>query len=246
MRLELLLFILSALLSWAILLQIRYQAFEKYTGNFVPSKDNVYTLGTATNRWKSLDVGEGTIFITDATLGTRVAVTIDNGMFFIDGIAQAQLPNVQVSNLTFADASLQTTAYVAPSPTSYNPLFNTISGPSVSGVISTGSYTMITPKLCFYRVFVDFSTCTNFGTAIQYKIDLPFPSKATIRSSSGVLHQITGDTYYHIAGIANVNSEQLNLYYFASQTDLPWKSSTPVGGTTVTSHFDISGIYEIV
>jgi hypothetical protein len=36
----------------------------------------------------------------------------------------------------------------------------------------------------------------------------------------------------------------MNLYYSGSTTDLAWKFSTPVGATSNTSHFDLSGSYE--
>jgi hypothetical protein len=216
--------------------------------DLIPSEDNVFRIGTSAKRWKSLSVGEGTIFITDATTNQEVALTIDNGIFFIDGIAQAQLENVNVVNLTFGNGlTPQTVPYIPPAPVSFQPLFNTISPTSLAGVTSTGSYTLISPKMCYIRVFVNFATCTDFGGAVQYKITLPFPSKATIREGQGLLHQTAGASLYHIAGIVDIvdSTTIMKLYYFASQTDLAWKSSTPVGGTTVNSHFDISFVYEI-
>jgi hypothetical protein len=84
---------------------------SSYAGDILPAADNTYVLGNSENRWKSISIGEGTIYITDATLGTEVGLTIDNGVFFIDGIAQAQLPDLAVTNLTFADNTVQTTAY---------------------------------------------------------------------------------------------------------------------------------------
>jgi hypothetical protein len=67
----------------------------------------------------------------------------------------------------------------------------------------------------------------------------------TIRG--GTLHQLTGNSLYHIAGITENTFSNVvqNLYYSGSTTDLNWKYNTPVGATTVTTHFDISGIYEI-
>ena len=129
---------------------------------------------------------------------------------------------------------------------SFDPLFTDISG-TLAGVTSSGSYTMIAPKICYFRVYVDFAGCTNFGT-LQYQITLPFPSIETMRQANGTLHQTTGSSLYHIAGITDivVSTSVLKLYYSGSTTDLNWKFNTPVGGTTVTSHFDISGTYEIV
>jgi hypothetical protein len=130
-------------------------------------------------------------------------------------------------------------------PTAFNPLFTDASA-TTAGAVATGSYILV-GKLCYFRVYVDFASCTNFGT-LQYQITLPFASVATMRQSGGSLHQVTGSALYHIAGITDtsVSNTVHKLYYSGSTTDLAWKFNTPVGGTTVTSHFDISGVYEIV
>ena len=78
--------------------------------NVIPSVDNFYTLGNASLRWKSISIGSGTIYITDAGNNNQVALTINNGVFNIDGIVQAQLSNIAVTNLTFSDSTVQTTA----------------------------------------------------------------------------------------------------------------------------------------
>lgn len=134
---------------------------------------------------------------------------------------------------------------VSPASQSFNPLFTDASG-TVAGMTVTGAYTMISPKICFFRIYVDFTDCTNFGTG-QYQITLPFPSVETMRQAGGTLHQTTGTSLYHIAGITDiaVSASIHKLYYSGSTTDLAWKYNTPVGGTTVTSHFDITGTYEI-
>ncbi len=144
------------------------------------------------------------------------------------------------------DKLIQQVAGSQAAPQSFNPLFTDASG-TVAGVTTTGSYTMIAPKICFFRVYVDFASCTNFGT-LQYQITLPFPSVETMRQAGGTLHQTTGNSLYHIAGITDivVSPTIHKLYYSGSTTDLNWKFNTPVGGTTVTSHFDLSGTYEIV
>ena len=130
-------------------------------------------------------------------------------------------------------------------PTAFNPLFVDATG-TTAGITATGSYTLV-GKLCYFRVYVDFASCTNFGTG-QYQITLPFPSVATMRQAGGSLHQVTGAALYHIAGITDnsISNTIHKLYYSGSTTDLAWKNTTPVGGTSVTSHFDISGVYEIV
>jgi len=73
--------------------------------DLIPASDNAYTLGNDTHRWKSISIGEGTIYITDATTNQQVALTIDNGVFFIDGIAQAQLPAIIANNIELHDGN---------------------------------------------------------------------------------------------------------------------------------------------
>jgi hypothetical protein len=84
--------------------------FSLIDGDVTPALDNVYSLGTAELRWKSVSIGSGTLCITDSGNNNQVAITVSNGVFNIDGIAQAQLPNVAVTNLTFNDNTVQTTA----------------------------------------------------------------------------------------------------------------------------------------
>ena len=135
-------------------------------------------------------------------------------------------------------------AVVTQTSASFNPLFTDASA-TTAGATATGNYTLH-GNLCYYRVYIDFSTCTNFGTG-QYQITLPFPSAQTMTIRGGTLHQTTGNSLYHIAGITeNATSNVIqNLYYSGSTTDLAWKYNTPVSATSVTSHFDISGIYQI-
>lgn len=76
-----------------------------YDGDIIPSEDNIYTLGTLEKRWKNIHLGQGTIYITDATTGSEVGLTIDNGVFFIDGIAQAQLPELIANNIELHDGN---------------------------------------------------------------------------------------------------------------------------------------------
>ena len=127
---------------------------------------------------------------------------------------------------------------------SFDPLF-TDASETTTGAVATGSYTMISPKICFFRVYVDFASCTNFGTG-QYQISLPFPSVETMRQAGGTLHQVTGNSLYHIAGITDVITSNTihKLYYSGSTTDLNWKFNTPVGSTTITSNFYLTGIYQ--
>jgi len=86
--------------------------FGLIDGDIMPNQDNVYTLGNSALRWKSISIGGGTLYITDSGNNNQVALTVNNGVFNINGIAQAQLPNVTVTNLTFSDSTVQTTAAI--------------------------------------------------------------------------------------------------------------------------------------
>ena len=126
----------------------------------------------------------------------------------------------------------------------FNPQFTDASA-TVAGFTSTGNYTKI-GNMVFYCVSVDFNGYTNLGTG-QYQISLPFPAKQTFRSAGGTLHNVSGDARYHIAGITDTTDSRTvtKLFYTGSTTDLAWKYSTPVSWANNTSHFDISGFYEI-
>jgi hypothetical protein len=132
-------------------------------------------------------------------------------------------------------------------PTAFNPQFTDASG-TTAGTTVTGAYTLIGP-LCYFRVYADFSTTTNFGT-LGYQITLPFASVQTMRIAGGTLHQVSGagsPALFHIAGITDtaVSTTVHKLYYSGSTTDLAWKYNTPTSWAQPDSHFDISGIYQI-
>jgi hypothetical protein len=124
----------------------------------------------------------------------------------------------------------------------------TANGNSIPGIATTGSYVK-QGLITHFRVNVDFANCSPsaFTDSGQYQIKLPFPTTATITIRGGTLHQMNGNSIYHIAGITDIRTTSnsiMKLYYSGSTTDLAWKNSTPVLATSNTSHFDISGAYE--
>jgi hypothetical protein len=130
--------------------------------------------------------------------------------------------------------------------TSFTPQFRSNTGNTLAGTVSTGSYVKQGP-IVHLRINVDFANTTQFDTANnQYQFTLPFPAASTITIRGGTLHQTNGASLYHIAGITDLDysNTTMNLYYSGSTTDLAWKYSTPVGATSNTSHFDLSGSYE--
>ena len=135
---------------------------------------------------------------------------------------------------------------VASGSISFNPQFRSNTGNTLAGTVSTGSYVK-QGAIVHLRINVDFANTTHFDTANnQYQFTLPFPSIHTVTIRGGTLHQTSGPSLYHIAGVTDIDysNTTMNLYYSGSTTDLAWKYSTPVGATSNTSHFDLSGSYE--
>ena len=79
--------------------------FSNIEENILPSIDNAISLGTVGNRFKGAHLGQGTLYITDSVLNTDVGISIANGILFIDGIAQAQLPELITNNLELHDGN---------------------------------------------------------------------------------------------------------------------------------------------
>ena len=129
---------------------------------------------------------------------------------------------------------------------SFTPQFKTVSGNTLAGTVTTGTY-VLQGLICHFRVNVDFAATSDFGSASQYQVTLPFPSVATMTIRGGSLHCVNTSSIYHIAGITDLadSATIMKLYYTGSTTDLAWKSSTPVSATDTSSHFDISGAYQI-
>jgi hypothetical protein len=137
---------------------------------------------------------------------------------------------------------------IASVSTSFTPQFRSNTGNTLAGTVSTGSYVK-QGVIVHLRINVDFANTTHFDTANnQYQFTLPFPTAHTVTIRGGTLHQTAGASagIYHIAGITDIDysNTTMNLYYSGSTTDLAWKYSTPVGATSNTSHFDLSGSYE--
>ena len=130
--------------------------------------------------------------------------------------------------------------------TTFSPQFKTITGNTLDGTVTTGSY-ILQGLICHFRVNVVFTATTDFGSASQYQFTLPFPTAQTVTIRGGTLHCPNLSAIYHIAGITDIadSTTIMKLYYSGSTTDLAWKSSTPVNATDTSSHFDISGAYQI-
>jgi hypothetical protein len=129
---------------------------------------------------------------------------------------------------------------------SFDPQFTTANNETLTGTLVTGSFVK-QGHIVHLRVNVDFANTTFFGANNVYQFTLPFPTTSTITLRGGSLHQTNSSSIYHIAGITDIaiSNNIMKLYYSGSTTDLGWKANTPVAATSNTSHFDLSGAYEI-
>jgi len=111
----LLVVVLSGVTSWLTSHQTlgSYKENAKVVaGSLIPGKDNVYTLGTGTLRWKGLQLGPGTLFIQDKTTGKQAALTVADGALQIDGATSVKIGNTQLTatGIQFPDGSVQKSA----------------------------------------------------------------------------------------------------------------------------------------
>ena len=66
-------------------------------GSLVPSQDNVFTLGSPELRWKSLQLGPGTLYMADTSTGEQVGLIITEGTLLLDGADSLRVGNIRLS-----------------------------------------------------------------------------------------------------------------------------------------------------
>jgi len=83
-------------------------------GNLLPSEDNKYVLGSTSARWRSLQLGPGTLYIEDQKTGKQAQLTVSDGALQINGANSLKIGNTELTanGLTFPDGTVQTTAQV--------------------------------------------------------------------------------------------------------------------------------------
>ena len=57
------------------------------SSDLIPAIDNFYNIGSTAYRWKSLQLGPGTLFITDTATGDQAGITVTNGQLLTNNIA---------------------------------------------------------------------------------------------------------------------------------------------------------------
>ena len=66
-------------------------------GDLIPSKDNLFSLGSEKLRWKELQLGPGTLFIEDTTTGLQAGISVNGGALLIDGADSLRIGNLRLT-----------------------------------------------------------------------------------------------------------------------------------------------------
>ena len=72
--------------------------FGALTTDLIPSLDNTFVLGTPTKRWKSLQLGPGTLFLEDVITGFQAGLTVSGGTLLIDGADSLRIGNIRLTS----------------------------------------------------------------------------------------------------------------------------------------------------
>lgn len=81
---------------------------ESYDGNLIPASNNVYSLGTTSNRWSELHLSGNTIYINGSTISDNSGTLEFNG----DAISSVAYVDAQVANVTVDLTGYATESYV--------------------------------------------------------------------------------------------------------------------------------------
>ncbi len=66
-------------------------------GDLIPAKDNLFTLGSETRRWKGLQLGPGTLYIEDLTTGLQAGISVSGGALLVDGADSLRIGNLRIT-----------------------------------------------------------------------------------------------------------------------------------------------------
>lgn len=78
--------------------------------DIIPAIDNTYILGNATNRWKSINIGPGTLFLQDTVTGLNAGITVTNGQLLTNNVGALVTGNVVlIDTVTLVPTTLTVT-----------------------------------------------------------------------------------------------------------------------------------------
>ena len=135
---------------------------------------------------------------------------------------------------SIATTPVDTTYFVQGGTSGIQPTFN-------GQPLFTSSYVQ-TGDLVFFRINVDMSNITSFGTG-QYYVTLPFNAKYDMIVSSGHLHDNSANDNYQLSGELTAGSNVMWLYYIASNSQLAAFDHNSPKVLDLNDFFHISGTY---
>jgi hypothetical protein len=75
---------------------------EQIVTNILPSRDNIYTLGNTTYRWKELYLGPNSLNMIDEGNGNDVKINVSNGILALDGADTLRFGNIKFTSTGIA------------------------------------------------------------------------------------------------------------------------------------------------
>ncbi len=75
---------------------------EAIVTNILPSKDNIYSLGSTTYRWKELYLGPNSLNMIDAGNGNDVKINVQDGIMALDGADTLRFGNIKFTTTGIA------------------------------------------------------------------------------------------------------------------------------------------------
>ena len=142
------------------------------TADFLPNLDNEYTLGNTEFRWKSLSLGQGTLYITDTTdPNIQAALTVTNGVLQINGANQLQVGEIKFVNNTIESISGTTDIQIGLTASTANLVLNrnTVIASGKSLTFGDGSV-QNTAYQAPYRIITGTTTAITVNFATDYVI----------------------------------------------------------------------------
>jgi hypothetical protein len=75
---------------------------EQIVTNILPSRDNIYTLGNTTYRWKELYLGPNSLNMIDEGNGNDVKINVSNGILALNGADSLRFGNIKFTDTGIA------------------------------------------------------------------------------------------------------------------------------------------------
>ena len=209
--------------------------------NIIPVTDNAYSLGNTSNRWSSIHVGPGTVYIQDqSNSALNAALTVNNGVLQINGTDQLQVGQLKFVNNTIESATGGVDIQIGLTGSTADLVLNRNTVVANDKTLTVGN--IVTNSIIGNENAVNLTTTIGNTWAFGAEGDLLLPSGATL-----------GDTYRDGQGVglaarpnsgsyAIINSNDL-AQYVEVNNDVVWIGTNYNNGTGsgLTWAFDKTG-----